>query len=417
MQRELEQKRKALEKKLRDTRMSAPQGLSAEAQAKLQEKLLQEAAEDGKRQQQNLENAKEQQRRELAEQIRKKKERQDRKREALEKTMKASQEAGKADAGPVTTVRGGGSGQISEQQIQDVIKQAQQTSSSTSRQETQQTSSSSHASSKFVSGGGAAMMAGGGGGPINAGALEQWAMAVVAQLQTSELMRRVENIEKMLDTQVRHGLVSYYMDSRDKEKRNNEGVERPVEVRVADLPTEPLIVYCFANTLRENIRTRAGVTLPHVELKVASQLPNPKSNFYAYRHTCYFEPAKSGGSSAGTLWVRESRLTTIGEFCVVMLHALAHVKASVNPETWNDSDPAFLKEFYGLLECCTEEMFFMRLPSQKAARDAGRGSDYRPTGPILSKETLEGLNSRLSNVGKGEREGLVRKYFELEGTK
>mgnify|MGYP001565951444 CR=1 FL=1 len=134
----------------------------------------------------------------------------------------------------------------------------------------------------------------------------------------------------------------------------------------------------------------------------------------AFRNSYFYDHVRR------TLFVRNTRLGSIGEFCIVVVHALAHIKAGLAEgrtdfsSGWNDADPAFLTEFYGLLECCTEEMFFMRLPSAKAHRaDAPReGRAYRPDA-IMSPESLKELEELLRRVSKSERESWLRSFLQM----
>jgi hypothetical protein len=155
------------------------------------------------------------------------------------------------------------------------------------------------------------MMGAAASGPVNAAALDQWASTVVLQLQSSTLSH--QDRARLLEGQVRHGLVNYYLDSRDRDQQKCEGRLEPVDV--SELPTAQFVVYFFANTVRENI-VKAGVKLPSVKIAIARALPNPTSNAYAYRHSCHYDFARR------TLYIRDTRLATIGEFCVVMFHAL-----------------------------------------------------------------------------------------------
>jgi len=71
-----------------------------------------------------------------------------------------------------------------------------------------------------------------------------------------------------------------------------------------------------------------------------------------------------------------------------------------------------LKEFYGLLECSAEEMFFLRLPAMKATRDAKPGRDFRPDS-IMSQQSLKDLEGQLKRISKNEREAHLRQYFMM----
>jgi hypothetical protein len=95
-----------------------------------------------------------------------------------------------------------------------------------------------------------------------------------------------------------------------------------------------------------------------------------------------------------------------------MLHALAHIKVSKEPTQWDDSNPAFTKEFYGLLELTSEEMFFARLPAVKATRDVQPGRGYRPDA-IMSTKSLAEIENSLRRVSKAERDAFLRTYLQM----
>lgn len=113
-----------------------------------------------------------------------------------------------------------------------------------------------------------------------------------------------------------------------------------------------------------------------------------------------------------------------------MLHAIAHIKAAEETGRkldywqddpsgafagWNDSDPAFLTEFYGLLECCAEEMFF---PPQavKGSRAEGeeRSGGYRPRNN-LTTASLQELDGKLRSLAEPQRAAFLKQHFGLTG--
>ena len=144
--------------------------------------------------------------------------------------------------------------------------------------------------------------------------------------------------------------------------------------------------------------------MPGIRIAVASKLPVPHGGMNAFRNSYHFD--------GRTLHVRRSRLGTIGEFGVVVLHALAHIKVQKDPATWDDSDEAFVREFYGLMELMTEEMFFTRLPAVKAVRERQPGRKYRPDA-IMSTKSLAEVETRVSRLSPSERENFIRTYFQF----
>lgn len=220
-------------------------------------------------------------------------------------------------------------------------------------------------------------------------------------------MEKLIKIEKMLEGQVKHGLLSYYLDSKDRQISSNEG--KLATVDVSDLTNSQFVVYCFAASVRENI-ARIGVDLPqNLKIAIASSLPDAQTSASAFRNSYHYDNARR------TLYIRDTRLSNIGEFMLVTLHAMAHIKAAQQagrPTTsFNDADPAFLSEFYGLLEVCTEEMFYMRLPATLATRSEGsRG--YRPN-TIMSSESLAAMEEQLKTIGKANREAFLKTYFMM----
>eukprot|EP00743_Colponemidia_sp_Colp-15_P011862 GILK01013343.1.p1 GENE.GILK01013343.1~~GILK01013343.1.p1 ORF type:complete len:774 (+),score=144.87 GILK01013343.1:64-2322(+) len=227
---------------------------------------------------------------------------------------------------------------------------------------------------------------------------QQWIFGLVNQLQASPIMEKLIKIERLVEeNQAHNGLLSYYLDEKDRAISANEGKLETVEV--SKLPTAQYVVFGFASWIMENIQ-RMGIGLPDIKIAVASSLPNSQASAIAFRNSYFYDASRK------TLFIRDTRLNTIGEFTVVMIHALAHIKAASAPDrgdiiTWNDSDPAFLTQFYGLLEVCTEEMFFMRLPKELAYRDeaiTGR-STFRPQA-IMSTKSLSAIATSLKGAGE-----------------
>eukprot|EP00656_Telonema_subtile_P011820 TRINITY_DN15898_c0_g1_i9.p1 TRINITY_DN15898_c0_g1~~TRINITY_DN15898_c0_g1_i9.p1 ORF type:complete len:221 (+),score=43.56 TRINITY_DN15898_c0_g1_i9:156-818(+) len=220
-------------------------------------------------------------------------------------------------------------------------------------------------------------------------------------------MEKVVKIEKMVASQMPHPLLSYYVDDRDRKIKDNEG--RLETIDLSELTTSQFVVYCFAASVRENI-SRVGIQVPQVKVAIAKTLPDSQTNASAFRNSYHYDHSRR------TLFVRDSRLSSIGEFMLVSLHALAHIKsngeANGSFSGFNDADPAFLTEFYGLLEVCTEEMFYMRLPATLATRQTKEGRNYRPD-EIMSAESLSAMEDQLKSVSKSNREAFLKTYLMM----
>ncbi len=239
-------------------------------------------------------------------------------------------------------------------------------------------------------------------------AYQLWVSTVVQQLNNSPIMEKLIKIEKMLTGQVKHGLMSYYLDSKDRQLRANEG--RLDVMELSELPTAQYVVYCFAASIRENIG-RNGIQLPPVKVAIARSLPDAPSNASAFRNSYFYDHGRR------TLFIRQSRLSNIGEFLLVSLHGLAHVKAALAEDrqttaSWNDGDPSFLTEFYGLLEVVSEELFYMRLPPQLARRETKENRGYR-SDIVMSDESLAAMEQQLANIGKQNREAFLKTYLMM----
>eukprot|EP00744_Colponema_vietnamica_P001004 GILI01001723.1.p1 GENE.GILI01001723.1~~GILI01001723.1.p1 ORF type:complete len:1359 (-),score=635.87 GILI01001723.1:499-4206(-) len=260
---------------------------------------------------------------------------------------------------------------------------------------------------------GGAMMPGGAQMAYNpammAGHYQQWVGGVIHQLQASPIMEKLIKIEKMLQSQTKNGMLSYYLDIKDR-KTQNEG--KLVVAEPSSLTNAQIIVLTFAESVREKIEI-SGIDLPKVEVAIAKSLPSTGMGATSFRNSYFYD------EKARKLYIRDSRLSTIGEFIIVMFHALAHVKAAGTDgqPNWNDADPSFLTQFYGLLEVCAEEMFYMRLNPTKACRDQQRGRGFR-TDDIMSKDSFTELEQQIEQLGDEEtrkqvRQEFLKMYFEF----
>ncbi|KAF0745844.1 hypothetical protein AaE_008366, partial [Aphanomyces astaci] len=86
---------------------------------------------------------------------------------------------------------------------------------------------------------------------------------------------------------------------------------------------------------------------PTLQIAVASVLtPSPG----VFGHSMTYEP------KSHTLYVRQSRLESVPELSLLLVHSVAHLKAHKSAFD-DDNDPAFVTEFYRLLGRCYQDFF------------------------------------------------------------
>ena len=82
--------------------------------------------------------------------------------------------------------------------------------------------------------------------------------------------------------------------------------------------------------------------VPEVTLLVASSLPANNYSKNAFRNSFFYERSRR------ILFVRQERMDSVGDFIVLIMHCLAHIKVD---ELADDGNVMFLREFYKV--CCT----------------------------------------------------------------
>ena len=128
----------------------------------------------------------------------------------------------------------------------------------------------------------------------------------------------------------------------------------PVDLN--SIPVRAFVVYKFGLFIIDLLcRNRK---YPSVHLLLADKIPPNKSLVCnAYRNSFKFE------SHNQILYIRLCRLDNVGEFVVVLVHTLAHIKTDTLAD---DMDPQFIKEFYQSLSICCSDFFFSRHNSESA---------------------------------------------------
>jgi len=108
-----------------------------------------------------------------------------------------------------------------------------------------------------------------------------------------------------------------------------------VAVDIEKLRPTNFVVYRFGVFVSNLLQAQNN--MPEVTILVASNLPPNNYTRNCFRNSFYYEHATK------ILFIREERMETVGEFVLVVIHCLAHVKVD---DLTNDYNPDFLREFY-----------------------------------------------------------------------
>ena len=90
----------------------------------------------------------------------------------------------------------------------------------------------------------------------------------------------------------------------------------------------------------------------------------------------------------------------------VLLSCLAHLKSGDLATACDDTDPTFLRNFYGLSRAFAEELFFSK-SSERARPIQGA------TGPEVMAEVCRQLDRQLRGKSLPEKEACVKDYLKL----
>ncbi|KAK7156390.1 hypothetical protein R3I94_006451 [Phoxinus phoxinus] len=115
--------------------------------------------------------------------------------------------------------------------------------------------------------------------------------------------------------------------------------------------------------------------IPAVTLQLASSLPFNNYNNNAFRNSFYYQEGER------TLFVRRLRLQSVGGLSLLLMHCAAHISTS---QMRTDSDPAFQRAFFKVLQVGLSELFHARL-GQTDSPDDKRTKD------LASDAALDGL--------------------------
>ncbi len=108
-----------------------------------------------------------------------------------------------------------------------------------------------------------------------------------------------------------------------------------IPVDINELSPTHFVVYRFGVFVTQLLQQSLGA--PQITLLLASSLPPNNYTKNAFRNSFFFEHSRR------ILFIRQERMESIGDFIVVVLHCMAHIKVD---DLVDDNNPLFLREFY-----------------------------------------------------------------------
>ena len=137
-----------------------------------------------------------------------------------------------------------------------------------------------------------------------------------------------------------------YLDIRDAQWTNGDAL-KPLDI--TKLSPAKFVIYRFGLFLSKVLNEKCQ--FPPVTVLLAETLPNNNYLHNAYRHSYYYDEEKE------ILFVRKERAESVGEFMIVVLHAMTHIHIG---DLRDDNNPFFLRHFYRALRVVCTDMFFGR---------------------------------------------------------
>lgn len=160
----------------------------------------------------------------------------------------------------------------------------------------------------------------------------------VSMLIGSPLFDSVNEIENMLKNNIGEGGVAGakggrpYIDIKDAQWLCRGDL---VPVDINELSPPNFVVYRFGVFITQMLHK--VMDTPEVTLLLASNLPPNNYERNAFRNSFFYEHARR------VLFVRQERMESVGDFLVVIMHCLSHIKID---DLVDDQNPLFLREFY-----------------------------------------------------------------------
>ena len=108
-----------------------------------------------------------------------------------------------------------------------------------------------------------------------------------------------------------------------------------VPVDINELSPTHFVIYRFGVFVTQLLQKHLDI--PEITLLLASCLPPNNYANNAFRNSFFFERSRR------ILFIRQERMESVGDFIVVALHCMAHIKID---DLVDDNNPLFLREFY-----------------------------------------------------------------------
>lgn len=149
-----------------------------------------------------------------------------------------------------------------------------------------------------------------------------------------------------------------YIDERDDTLFSSDEKLQPIDLNAIN--SREFVIYKFSCFIKDLLIVHCHHK--PIDILLADKLP-PNANLTdnAYRNSFYYDPTNC------ILYLRRDRLENVGEFILVLVHTLSHIKTE---DMRNDSDPKFVKEFYKALSTVCSDLFLSRYKKSNALNEA-----------------------------------------------
>ncbi|XP_033646870.1 uncharacterized protein LOC117306372 isoform X1 [Asterias rubens] len=174
---------------------------------------------------------------------------------------------------------------------------------------------------------------------------------LAALLMASPLYKKLEDIKKTMDDAdlppKKRGQDEPFVDDHDAAWTQDTEL---LPIDLSKLNARNFIIYKFGCFVIKLVATNCSHN--PVTLLLADKIPvNDKLARNAYRNSYHYDDANR------ILYVRQARLDIVGEFIIVLVHALAHIKTG---DMRDDTSASFNRNFHQALSVICNDLFFAR---------------------------------------------------------
>lgn len=180
--------------------------------------------------------------------------------------------------------------------------------------------------------------------PLNEGELISLLMASPLYQKLEKIKNQIEQGAHKEDKKIdKEG----FQDAKDAAWSSDTKLE-PVDLNKLD--ARKFIVYKFGCFVSELVS--AHCQHQPITLLLADKIPpNERLRRNPYRNSFFYD------ANNNMLYIRTARLETVGEFVVVLVHTMAHIKSG---DMRDDHNPDFLREYHRALAVVCDDLFFAR---------------------------------------------------------